>query len=204
MTEVEWLVCCDPDAMLQFLRGKASDRKLRLIGVYCCSGVGDLFDAWCLRSLRAAEEFAEGLIGPQELELAWDAANEAFNEFDNREGREEAALAARSVCESKDIIDWISPLTWKEAEASAALIREMFGNPFSPAAGIMAFLSWNDGTVPKLAQTIYDGRAFDRLPLLADALEDAGCDDADILSHCRTPGEHVRGCWVVDLLLGKS
>ena len=55
-----------------------------------------------------------------------------------------------------------------------------------------------------MAQSIYDARAFDRLPLLADALEDAGCADADILSHCRTPGEHVRGCWVVDLLLGKS
>ena len=55
-----------------------------------------------------------------------------------------------------------------------------------------------------LANLIYDERAFDRLPILADALEDAGCDDADILRHCREPGEHVRGCWVVDLLLGKS
>ena len=55
-----------------------------------------------------------------------------------------------------------------------------------------------------MAQLIYDDRAFDRLPLLADALEDAGCTDADILAHCRNGGEHVRGCWVVDLLLGKS
>jgi len=68
----------------------------------------------------------------------------------------------------------------------------------------LSWLAWNDGAIPKIAQVIYDNRAFDHLPLLADALEDAGCDDADILSHCRTPGEHVRGCWVVDLLLGKS
>jgi hypothetical protein len=55
-----------------------------------------------------------------------------------------------------------------------------------------------------MTQSIYDERAFDRLPLLADALEDAGCGDAAILSHCREPSEHVRGCWVVDLLLGKT
>ncbi len=63
---------------------------------------------------------------------------------------------------------------------------------------------WNDATIPKVAQAIYDDRAFDRLPILADALEDAGCDNADLLTHCRSGGEHVRGCWVVDLLLGKS
>ncbi len=55
-----------------------------------------------------------------------------------------------------------------------------------------------------LARSIYDDRAFDRLPVLADALEDAGCTDAAILDHCRGPGPHVRGCWVVDLILGKS
>ena len=64
--------------------------------------------------------------------------------------------------------------------------------------------AWNDGTVPKLAQTIYDDRRFDLLPILAEALEEAGCDHADILTHCRGPGPHVRGCWVVDLLLGKA
>jgi hypothetical protein len=66
-----------------------------------------------------------------------------------------------------------------------------------------SWLAWNDGTVPRIAQDIYDEWAFDRLPILADALEDAGCDNADILAHCRQAGEHVRGCWVVDLLLDK-
>jgi hypothetical protein len=65
-------------------------------------------------------------------------------------------------------------------------------------------LTWNDRCVGKLAQAIYDEQAFDRLPILADALEEAGCTDADILNHCRSGGEHVRGCWVVDLVLGKS
>jgi hypothetical protein len=58
--------------------------------------------------------------------------------------------------------------------------------------------------VDRLASHIYDSRAFDRLPILADALEEAGCKDAEILAHCRGPGPHVRGCWVVDLVLGKE
>jgi hypothetical protein len=56
----------------------------------------------------------------------------------------------------------------------------------------------------KLARAIYDGRAFGQAPFLADALEEAGCDSADVLAHCRSGGEHVRGCWAVDLLLGKA
>jgi hypothetical protein len=84
------------------------------------------------------------------------------------------------------------------------LLRDVLGNPFRLARINQACLTWNDGTIPKLAQGIYDDRAFDRLPILADALEDAGCDNADILAHCRGPGPHVRGCWVVDLILGKS
>ncbi|MBL8798455.1 MAG: hypothetical protein JNM56_31460 [Planctomycetia bacterium] len=81
------------------------------------------------------------------------------------------------------------------------LLRDIFGNPFRPVA---VEPTWLTSTVASLAQAIYDERAFDRLPILADALEDAGCDNADILNHCRQPGEHVRGCWCVDLVLGKS
>jgi hypothetical protein len=63
---------------------------------------------------------------------------------------------------------------------------------------------WRIPEVVASAQAIYDGRAFDRLPILADALEEAGCENREILDHCRMPGPHVRGCWVVDLLLGKE
>jgi hypothetical protein len=66
------------------------------------------------------------------------------------------------------------------------------------------WLAWNDGTVVKLASDIYEERAFDRLPILADALEDAGCAHPDFLDHCRQPGEHARGCWPVDLVLVKE
>jgi hypothetical protein len=84
------------------------------------------------------------------------------------------------------------------------LLRDIFGNPFRPVSADPAWLTWKDGTVPRLAQAIYYGRAFDRLPLLANALEEAGCDNADILNHLRGPGPHARGCWPLDLILGKE
>jgi hypothetical protein len=83
----------------------------------------------------------------------------------------------------------------------ADLVRELFGNPFRPIA---IDPRWQTSTVLDLARLIYDERAFDRLPILADALMDSGCDNDDVLSHCRGEGPHVRGCWVVDLLLGKK
>jgi hypothetical protein len=86
-----------------------------------------------------------------------------------------------------------------------ALARDLFGPLFFRVVTVeQDWLTRNDGIALQLAQAIYAERAFDRLPILADALEDAGCDNADILAHCRQPGEHVRGCWVVDLLLGKE
>jgi hypothetical protein len=86
----------------------------------------------------------------------------------------------------------------------ADLIREVFGNPFKGAYLQPSWLGWNGGTVVQIAQAIYYERAFEQLPILADALEDAGCGDADLLAHCRGAGPHVRGCWAVDLLLGKQ
>jgi hypothetical protein len=81
------------------------------------------------------------------------------------------------------------------------LVRDIFGNPFRP---VTLDHAWLTGDVFAIAEAIYADRAFDRMPILGDALEDAGCANADILDHCRLPGEHVRGCWVVDLLLAKK
>ena len=81
------------------------------------------------------------------------------------------------------------------------ILRDIFGNPFRP---VVADPAWLTPTIVSFADAIYADRAFDRLPILADALEEAGCTNADILLHCRQPGEHVHGCWVVDLMLGKE
>lgn len=94
---------------------------------------------------------------------------------------------------------------WRtELAKYAALVREVFFFPFRTPTIHPSWLAWNNGTVVKLAQVIYDDQAFDRLPILADALEEAGCTDADILAHCRQRGTHVRGCWAVDFILGKG
>jgi hypothetical protein len=84
------------------------------------------------------------------------------------------------------------------------LVHEIFGNPLRPVTLDPNWLRWNDNLVPKMAQVIYRKRCFRNLPILADALEESGCQDAELLSHCRVPIEHVRGCWVVDFLLGMA
>jgi hypothetical protein len=86
----------------------------------------------------------------------------------------------------------------------AAVVRDVLGNPLRPTTHDPSWLSWNNGTVPHIARVIYQERAFDQMPVLADALEEGGCVDAPLLAHCRAPGSHVRGCWVVDLILSKD
>ncbi len=94
---------------------------------------------------------------------------------------------------------------WRQEESTQiSLLPDVVGNPFRPATLAPVWLDWNDGVIRKLAQAVYDDRAFDRLPVLADALEEAGSTDAALLTHCRGPGPHVRGCWLVDLLLDKK
>jgi hypothetical protein len=91
-----------------------------------------------------------------------------------------------------------------ESARQAALLRDIVGNPFQVVTIDPAWLRWNTGCVEQIARGIYDDRRFAELPVLADALEEAGCDNAEILGHCRQPGEHVRGCWVLDSLLGRA
>jgi hypothetical protein len=89
-----------------------------------------------------------------------------------------------------------------EPQLAVARLRDIVGNPFRPVALEPA---WLTADVVALARGIYDERAFDRMPILADALQDSGCANEDVLNHCRDPNQtHVRGCWVVDLLLGKT
>jgi hypothetical protein len=84
---------------------------------------------------------------------------------------------------------------------AAVLLRDVIGKPFRP---VVVDPSWLTPTVTALAATIYEDRAFDRMPILADALEEAGCDNEEVVTHCRGPGPHVRGCWVLDLLTGRE
>jgi hypothetical protein len=103
------------------------------------------------------------------------------------------------------------PDSGAEGAAQCVLVWDIFGNPFRPVALDPALLTWNDTLVVRLAQAAYEERHLpagtldsSRLAVLADALEEAGCANADVLGHLRGPGPHVRGCWPVDLCLGKS
>jgi hypothetical protein len=125
---------------------------------------------------RVAMSTAEAVI----IAAGWRARRDA-GLMDQRPEGEDYATEERSVCE---------------------LTRCIFGNPFRP----VAFLpEWRTITAVALANLMYESRDFGTMPILADALQDAGCENEDILSHCRDADQvHVRGCWAVDLVLGKE
>jgi hypothetical protein len=228
MTEAEWKSCDDPGFMLDHLESKVSDRKLRLFATACCRRMWHLLtDERSRRAVEVTEEYADGLASLQAFQAAMEAAGRVSEE-DEDNGEPTPGTAAWLVayyppfdaaytCGTVSVLmdrermknqpDWWTTHE-KEGEEEArhqvALVHCIVGNPFRPAVIDPSIFHWNDGTVVKLAQGIYEDRAFDRLPILADALEEAGCHDADILGHCRHPGPHVRGCWVVDLLTGSN
>jgi hypothetical protein len=225
MTEADWLETREPDDLLLFLSDRSSERKLRLFGCACVRRVFGALGEECMRqSVRTCERFIEGLATDTELESARQIASAVYRGIGDII-EDHSPMAVDALCSPKGSLG-IFTLTesvaaiaaeasedpqvkWgvaheHEREAQCHLFRDIFGNPFRPVEFDSRLSAWSDGTISKLAQAIYDERAFERLPILADALEDAGCDNADILAHCRGPGPHVRGCWVVDLILGKE
>jgi hypothetical protein len=245
-----WLNGNDPFPMLEFLRPRASERKLRLYSAALCNQIAcfkwraigfprvdysnrhnvmtrqwqskprDRDKPRELGILSHIVERAEGKISADDLNAhrddfvskmssGWGSKNgwafycgRPFEESIFTAAGPDAYIAAETL--SRDFVvataeelaqDQNSRPTWCD------LLREIYGNPFRPTT---LNPSWITSTVLALAQGIYKENAFDRMPILADALMDADCDNDDILNHCRQPGEHVRGCWVIDLLLAKQ
>jgi hypothetical protein len=219
MTEAEWLAATDPRWLLEHLGRKAHSRKLRLFAVACCRRAWEqIQDETCRRAVEVAERYADRQASNQEREQVSRAVAARcaprVSTFLNltyhvvRGTRYTFVMAYIAAARANWIVTGSpgseGPATEAESVAQCHLLRDIYGNPFRPVALDPAWLAWNGGTVRKLAQAVYDERAFERLPVLADALEEAGCTNAAALSHCRQPAEHVRGCWVVDLLLGKK
>jgi hypothetical protein len=214
MDETEWQNCNNSETMLEWLREKpvATPRKLRLFAAFCCEWREDWLpdDTRCRDAIDVAERHADSTATDAELAGVHRLAEEV--QLLNREGYGVVALtlpdsweAAHGVSIWPEYLGWDPDEEAEERKWQATVLREILGPlPFRPIAVDPAWLAWNHGTVPAIARHVYDDRAFHDLPILADALEDAGCTDADILAHCRGGGEHVRGCWVVDLLLGKQ
>jgi hypothetical protein len=202
MTEQVWQTCADPTPMLEFLRttGMASDRQLRFFAVACSRRVWTLMDDLGRAAVEVAELFADGVVGPEVLRAARLACKSAGDNAAWYAAATNPAIAARNAS--------LSALSGQDAcverEAQAAMLRCIIGNPFQPSRINPLVLARCDGAVVKFAQTVYDERAFDRMPALAYALEAAGCDNAVLLAHLRSDGLHVRGCWCVDLVLEKK
>jgi hypothetical protein len=215
MTETEWLACTDPQPMLEFLRGKASDRKLRLFACACCRRIWHLLtDERSRKAVDVGEKCADGETTDEEQFNAYEAACDAKDDawcgaYEN--SNFPAVTASYVLAHNPDVASIARTASLagddsrvqqlEKVAVQCNLLRDIFGNPFRP---VTVSPNWLTPAARYLAQAIYDDRAFDRMPILADALEDAGCTNADILNHCRQPGEHCRGCWVVDLLLGKE
>jgi hypothetical protein len=203
MTEGEWLDCADPAPMLEFLCGNASDRKLRLSAAACSRRDWVRISAPGRAAVEVAEAFADGLAGPEELRAARQACKFAGGDAAWYAAASRAAVAARNAALSAQAGSDPTP----ERAAQAALLRCVFGNPFRPVA---LDSDWRVPAVVALAQGAYKERQLpagtldpQRLAVLADALEEAGADVA-VVAHLRSDGPHVRGCHVVDLILGKG
>jgi hypothetical protein len=223
MDEKQWERCSDPGPMWGHLEAKADARKLRLFACACARRIWDLLtDRWSREVIETAERYADGQASRAALDRARLAARKARNRIKGDKTAADiaqycgAANVQEAVWNVADVM--VSLAVWQQARESPAatrkgfraettemkrqcdLLRELFGNPFRRVRVPAAWLTWNDRTIPRLARAIYEERAFDRLPILADALEEAGCDNKDILRHCRGQQEHVPGCWILDLL----
>jgi hypothetical protein len=224
----------DPQEMLGFLAGRASERKLRLFACACVRRAWRLLeDRRGRHAVEVAERYADGQATGEEMAAARAAVRTAAEDawaaaLDAEDARAVALFAAREAAwDTAWYAGWAAArgAAWAAAMVPArgaaraatwdaalvALLRDLFGNPFRPVSVDPAWLAWQGGTVARLAQAAYDERDLPsgrldpaRLAVLADALEEAGCSDPALLGHLRSGGEHARGCLAVDALLGKS
>ena len=226
MTERDWLEGANAASMVSFaFTRRTGDRKLRLFGCACCRRVWDrLPDDASREAVGVAERYADKLAKRTDLNRAYLACGGDTSPSPNNAAATVVKVSLKMAAfwtsyNARCMAAGTGPImasqiaehtaaSNREGQGQVPLLRDIFGNPFHPVAIDPAWLTPN---VVDLAGTIYEERALPsgeldrtRLAVLADALMDAGCDNAEILEHCRGEGPHVRGCWVVDLILGKE
>jgi hypothetical protein len=203
-------------------------RKWRLFAVHCCQHLHPLLTREAVRqALRTAEAYADDLASPEELRAGWLAVRQAHNGAPLGSRWEHALTAvlhtATPELRAHDVqlvaqtsavaqnFDWVyldqmdlnrlaNLERPQEMQRQCVIVRDLFCVP--PPTIEPAWLRWEDGQIPRLAQAIYQEGRFEAMPILADALEEAGCDDPVLLDHARLPGEHFKGCWLLDALRG--
>jgi hypothetical protein len=225
VTEAEWLAAFEPQGMLRHIHDSGAfspemiRRKFRLFGCACCREVWDRIPERPFRTaIEVAERHADGQVKIGELRSARHrcedyrgsdkAATRAAFAVTDHKAITAAVFAAQHAAGAGVSEHWLlQPRGHQQSTIlerwgkQVLIVRDIFGNPLRPVAFDP---SWRTSTAVGLARSIYESRAFDRMPILADALEEAGCDEPSVLEHCRGDGPHVRGCWVVDLILGKA
>jgi hypothetical protein len=199
-----------------------TSRKIRLLGCACARRVWGRVSNWEAKSaVEVTEKVVDSRFPPERLGEVWMAVHRyagayipGFRSYwvsaDIRARDYDPALAPQRLASRVAVEE---PYVWHAITSALAdpawggqredfsdLARCIFGNPFRPVASG----PWVTPAAVSVAQDCYDRRDFTALPLLADLLEEAGCPEQSVLDHCRQPGEHARGCWVVDLVLGKG
>jgi hypothetical protein len=216
MTEAEWRECSEAVVLLNFLRGQGSDRKWRLYACGCCRAAWHLLtEQQSQQAVVVAESFAEGGASRQALAEAHRQALGVARRQTTFAGQmaAEAAVAASDLWEGSSALEVaIRAARALQSRGYGAIARKLvydvFGNPYHPA---LTAPPWVTAEVRALAADEASRGGFFagpldpvRLAVLGDALEDAGCTNTEILSHLRGPGPHVRGCWVLDAILGRQ
>lgn len=215
MMESEWLTCTDPTAILDLVARSTSVRKLRLLTIGVARSVWPYIPAELQPAVEAAERYADGLTDlanitryrTQKYSHLFSPVVSGWSALPEDERLRIIGLVlALSTCHSDEQLAALSRrVLWTSAIKQleiplCPILRDMLGNP---SRSITFDPHWRTPTVTTIAQSIYDERAFHCLPALAVAVEKAGCNDTDLLAHCRSAGMHIRGCWVIDLVLDK-
>jgi hypothetical protein len=218
VTELEWSMTKSPKEMLLFLQQRSTERKLRLFVVACAYLIWDrLVDDRLRAAVEVAERYADDLSTTDELLSSCRTLIDIPIDYSKLHNQNWFTIASADAVAAYYIVltaigHWRSLAKlpdywyWDKCERLVGfqqprLIRDVFGNPFQPIA---INPNWRTPAVVTLAEYIYHDRAFDRMHELAKLLEEGACDNTDVLNHCRSEGMHVRGCWVIDLLLGKE
>jgi hypothetical protein len=213
VTETEWLVCCDVSDMFEHVLTSASARKIRLLGCACVRWAWE----WGLQeplpeAVGVAEAFADGLATDDDLRRVASEMGVLWREHD------EPYRPYPRTCELTEALAlpdneraWLGEINAYSCDMNIAdepewlriveFVHDIFGNPFRPVSFAP---EWRTDTTLVLARQIYESRDIGAMPILADALEEAGCTEQAILDHLRGSGPHVRGCWPVDLILGRE
>jgi hypothetical protein len=231
LTEDDWLSRPYPADLLRHVEKRATPRQLRLFARHCCRRLDHLFTSAVRQALHAAERFADQRTTVEELRAGWTAVRRALARAPLGTKWERALDAALHACSPDfafwDAItasreaaraldgDWIdhtgqyfeplppehNPPRLQECASQCVILRDLF--PYVPVCLPPALFAWEGGQLVRIARGFYEEGRFAEMPVLADALEEAGCEDARLLEHARGPGPHFKGCWLLDALIGR-